>query len=201
MPQRRFALERGGPRRLRVQWGREGLKVFLDELEVPPAGPHPNDYRLPDGSWVHVDVDPRFSTVDVLRDGDFLPGTRFDPFHQLAVAYGILFALAALHAVLIVVPLERVMPAALGRSLGPFCVALAALYALLGWGVLLRSKAALIGGITLFVAEGVVFGTVALAFPARRLVIYALLAVGAGLLQGLDALRVLALSEKSPAEP
>lgn len=196
MPKRRFALERGGPRRLQVQWGHKGLKVFLDGLEVPPSGPHRGDYRLPDGSWIHVDMDAQSSTVDVLRDGQFLPGTRFDPFYQVTIAYAIVLALAGLHAVLAFLPFEQWIPEAAGLPLKTIAWALAAVFALLGLAARQRSKAALMAAIALFSIEGIVFAFMALAFPGRRLIIYGLLAVAAGLIQGLDGIREIEVSEK-----
>jgi len=40
---------------------------------------------------------------------------------------------------------------------------------------------------------------VGLAFAPRKLIIYALLAIAAGLIQGLDALREIEISERPPA--
>jgi hypothetical protein len=132
MPKRRFALERGGPRRPLIQGGHTGLKVFLDGLEVPPSGSHRNDYRLPDGSWVHVDVDSQSSTVDVLRDGQFLPGTRFDPFHQVTIAWAIVMALAAANAALAFLPLDQWIPETAGLPVKTIAWTLAAAFADLG---------------------------------------------------------------------
>jgi len=199
MPKRRFALERGGPRRLQVQWGRTGVKVFLDGLEVPPSGSHRNDYRLPDGSWVHVDVDAQSSTVDVLRDGQFLPGTRFDPFYQATIAWAIVLGLAAVNVVLAFLPFEQWIPEAAGLPLKTIAWALAAVFALLGLAARQRSKAALMAAIALFSIEGIVFAFVTMQFPGKRAAIYCLLAIGAGLIQGLDGIREIEISEKGPA--
>jgi hypothetical protein len=197
MPKRKFALERGGPRRLQVQWGHRGLKVFLDGLEVPPSGR--NDYRLHDGSWVHVDVDAE-GAVDVLRDGQFLPGTRFDPFYQVLVASAIVLALAALHLALAFLPLAQWLPEAAGLPLKAIAWVCAILYALLGLAARQSSKAALMAAIALFSIEGFIFVIVTPAFSGRRLIFYGLLAVLAGLIQGIDGLREIEISEKGPAE-
>jgi hypothetical protein len=201
MPQRKFALERGGPRRLRVKWGwgSSGVKVFLDDMEVPPAGPHQGDYRLPDGTWVHVDVDAQQSSVDVLRDGQFLPGSRFDPFQQLAVTYVILLGLGVLHAVLAWLPIDSVLPPDIHIPLRSVSLGLAFGYAFLGFAVSKRSKPAMFAAISLFTVEAVCIGFVGLAFAGRKLIIGALLATAAGLIQGLDALREIEISEQPPA--
>jgi len=198
MPQRKFALERGGPRRLQVKWGGSGVKVLLDDMEVPRAGPHRGDYRLPDGSWIHVDVDAAQSTIDVLRDGQFLPGTRFDPFHQLAVTFCILYGLSALHAVLAWLPIDSVLPPDVHIPLRSVSLGLAVAYAVLGFAVSKRSKAAMFAAISLFAVEGLCVGFGGIELASRKLIIYALLAIAAGLLQGLDALREIEISERQP---
>jgi hypothetical protein len=170
----------------------------LDGLEVPPSGR--NDYRLPDGSWVHVDVDYQSNTVDVLRDGQFLPGTRFDPFYQVTIAYAIVLALAVVNAALSFLPLDRWLPDAAGLPVKTIAWALAAAFAFLGLAARQRSKIALMAAIALFGIEGILFVLVAVAFPARKLVIYGLLAIAAGLIQGLDGIREIESSEKGPAE-
>jgi hypothetical protein len=69
----------------------------------------------------------------------------------------------------------------------------------LGFAVSQRSKAAMFVAISLFTVEGVCVGFVGLAFARRKLIIYALLAIAAGLIQGLDALRDIEISERPPA--
>ena len=99
VPTRRFAIDRGAAKRLSISWERGGrtLRVFLDGLELPSTMPAGNDFRLPDGRPLAVDVDAASGTVDVICDGDFLPGTRFDPHHQLLLAYVTLFLVGTLH--------------------------------------------------------------------------------------------------------
>jgi hypothetical protein len=70
--------------------------------------------------------------------------------------------------------------------------------AILGFAVSKRSKAAMFAAIALFAVEGLCAGFGGLAFASRRLIIYTLLAIAAGLLQGLDALREIEISERQP---
>jgi hypothetical protein len=91
-----FALARGEPKRLKVEWGYGGpARVFLDSNEIARTGSDPPEYRLPDGSVIAL-----FSNdgkLDILHDGERLPGSRFDPQHQLFVAVATLLLIAAAH--------------------------------------------------------------------------------------------------------
>jgi hypothetical protein len=142
VPTRRFAIDRGGAKRLTVSWGRGGrdLRVLLDSFELVPTAFGGKDFRLPDGRTLMVDVDSANGTVDVICDGAFLPGTRFDPEHQLFLAYVMLFLLAAAHVALPFLPIDSWLPDAEGLPLGAAGLALAAFYGLAGAAVARRSR-------------------------------------------------------------
>src|SRR6185436_19043277 len=116
MPVRRFAIDRGEPKRLTVKWsvGGRSAEVLLDGNPLVPIEPGGLRYRLPDGRPLAVSIEAETGNLDVIRDGEFLPGTRFDPHHQVFLAYATLFALAALHCLVPLLPLERVLPSLRG---------------------------------------------------------------------------------------
>jgi hypothetical protein len=145
-------------------------------------------------------VDYQSNTVDVLRDGQFLPGTRFDPFHQVTIACAIVLAIAAANVALAFLPLDQWLPEAAGLPVKTIAWALAAAFAALGLAARQRSKIALMAAIALFVIEGLAFAFVTPMFPGKRVSIYALIGIGAGLIQGLDGIREIEISEKGPAE-
>lgn len=153
MPQRTYALSRGETKRLKVQWDRQGrTRVFLDSNEIAPAESSPPRYRLPDGSMLALHIDE--GGLDILRDGERLPGSRFDPQHQLFVAVSVLLAVAALHFAVQWIPLERGLPRDFPLN-GYFGWALAVglVYLVLGFLLYHRSRAALYTAMTLSFVE------------------------------------------------
>jgi hypothetical protein len=95
MPHRRFALERSGPKRLKVSWRPNwiDLQVSLDGLEVGRLADKTDlkfgrDFDLPDGSKLRVQLTNR---LVILRDGKPLPGSPTDPATILALSSGLIF--------------------------------------------------------------------------------------------------------------
>jgi len=107
----RFALDKGGEKRLVLRWRGiwKNVEVLLDGQ--PLGEPLPNfkalkrgaDYPLPDGRTLHV----RFVSgaffaqgLTLLIDGRPLAGTRQDPRTQIKLAAGMLYFVAGLSALL-----------------------------------------------------------------------------------------------------
>jgi hypothetical protein len=101
VPTARFALERGGPKRLEIRWGRgwgSQTAIILDGKEIGtlPGRKELKEgrlFRLDDGSTLSVQFGPNLITQEfrVLLDGFPLPGSASDPAHRLRVASGVLF--------------------------------------------------------------------------------------------------------------
>lgn len=190
MPQRSYALARGETKRLKVRWDRYGrTRVFLDSNELAPASSSPPRYRLPDGSVLTLHVDE--GGLDILRDGERLPGSRFDPHHQLFVSVATLLALAALHFAAPWVPLKQWLPRDFPlNDYWSWAPAVGLAYLVLGFLLYYRSRAALYTAMALSFVEAAALATLYLmyAHDAHFKIALAMFAPFALLFVGDDAL-------------
>jgi hypothetical protein len=164
MPQRTYALAHGETKRLKVRWDRQRrTRVFLDSSEIAPIESSPPRYRLPDGSILALHVDE--GGLDILRDGERLPGSRFDPQHQLFVAVSVLLAVAVLHFAVQLTPLEQGLPRdfPLNGYFG-WAPAVGLVYLTLGFLLYHRSRAALYSAMTLSFVEAAALATLYLMY-------------------------------------
>jgi hypothetical protein len=164
MPQRTYALAHGETKRLKVRWDRYGrTRVFLDSNELAPASSSPPRYRLPDGSMLALHVDE--GGLDILRDGERLPGSRFDPHHQLFVAVSVLLAVAVFHFAVQWIPLEQWLPRdfPLNGYFG-WASAVGLVYLVLGFLLYHRSRAALYTAMALSFVEAAALATLYLMY-------------------------------------
>lgn len=143
MPESHYALTRGEPKRLKVQWGHIGQpRVFLDSNEIAQTGSNPPEFRLPDGSVIALFIDRE--GLDILRDGERLPGSRFEPQHQLLVAVATLLIIAAGHFVVWWMLRKDTLPRGFHLSqIADWLPAAGLAYLVLGVLVYYRSRAAL----------------------------------------------------------
>jgi hypothetical protein len=190
MPQRTYALARGETKRLKVQWDRQGrARVFLDSNELAPTESSPPRYRLPDGSMLALHLDE--GGPDILREGERLPGSRFDPQHQLLVAVSVLLAVAVLHFAVQWIPLEQWLPRdfPLNGYFG-WAPAVGLAYLVLGFLLYYRSRAALYTAMTVSFVEASALATLYLmhAHYAHFKLALAMFAPFAMLFVGSDAL-------------
>jgi hypothetical protein len=109
MPKQRFALEEGGEKRLEVSW--KGLyKDVTVSLDGNPIGVVPNKkalsagqaFSLPDGSTIKIQLVRKLMSTElqVLRNGEPLPGSSSDPQTRFKTAYGMVYFVAGLNLVL-----------------------------------------------------------------------------------------------------
>ena len=96
MPSRKFAFEKGGPKRVELSWrgSFKDTRVIVDgqELGVIPnrkALKQGASFVLPDGGTLSVGF--AGSGLVVARDGVPLPGSTDDPASQIAAAGGVLY--------------------------------------------------------------------------------------------------------------
>jgi hypothetical protein len=171
MPSRRYALEHGGPKRLEVRWQGHGedLKVFVDNCEVQPLKPFATDYRLPDGSLLSItDIsEGEQFEMALLRDGQFVPGTRFDPAFQVQVASVTLLVAGAVHIVVPFVLGDWLRQLAAGLPIVSTLPVVGLVLGGLGLGVMKRSKIAVMIATLLFGAEVLALGTALLVVVLR----------------------------------
>jgi len=202
MPTKRFAIDRGGEKRLSISWGIGGrnLRVLLDGLELPPTAPGGRDFRLPDGRPLAVDVDARSGVVDVICDGAFLPGTRFDPYHQLLLAAAILFVLGGLHIAAAFLPVAEWFPGTEGLPI--VAAGVAVFYLAAGLAVSRRSRVFLYLSTLAATLEAVILA-IALFLAGLNVKLLLLLFLPlAPLFPGFSALEEISIEEESrPAAP
>ncbi len=163
MPKQSYALEAGGEKRLEVSW-----KPFWKDITVSLDG-HPigtiadqkalsagQEFRLPDTSTIQVQLVRKFSTVElqVLRNGQPLPGSASDPQTRFKYAYGMVYFVAGLNIVLGLISflfnvefLQQI-----GSGLGSIFFGL--VFLVLGFFTQRRSRVALILASAIFALDG-----------------------------------------------
>jgi hypothetical protein len=164
MPTQRYALESGGPERLEVSWKGvyKNFTIKLDDKVIGSLSGQKElkagqDFTLPDGSVLHAQLIQKLSGAElqILRNGEPLPGSAADPEQRLKVAYGIVFFLAGLNIVLgLIATLFQIeFLQAAGISIGSVVFGL--IFLALGFLVKRGSAIALLIAIVLFALDGV----------------------------------------------
>jgi hypothetical protein len=197
MPTQKFAIERGGAKRLTIWSGRHNpVRVFYDSCELVPEPIAGDDYRLPDGSVLTI-VANENGSVDLFRQGKALPGSRLDPDHELAVAIGTLTLMAVAHfAIIPITEIQRSLP---NWPITGISYSLGLAYGLAALGLRYRLGFALYLGMVLAFLEGVSATTLYLMLEKHprlwkvALVFFIPLAC---LLPGIHALRQLSEAEE-----
>lgn len=152
MPERKFALEKGGAERVVCRWEGlrfNGFRVLFDGQEI--GGFDGRDgllkggtFRAPDGSEVFVQLTEGYDAVGlkILRNGVPMPGSDADPAQAARSASGIVYFLGGLNLVLGVLAVAGVE--ILQRiGLGLATIVLGAIYLLLAFFTGRRSRFAL----------------------------------------------------------
>ena len=172
MPKQSYALEAGGKKRLELFWKGmfNNLNVVLDGQSI---GVIPNQkalsqgqtFELEDGSTLKVQLVRSLmaTEVQVLRDGEPLPGSASDPQSRYKNAYLIVYFIAGLNLLLGV--LASLFNVALLQQLGIGfgSILLGFVYLVLGFFVQKKSSLALVLAIVLFAADSL-FGVVMTVF-------------------------------------
>jgi hypothetical protein len=157
MPTRRFSLSKGQPTDLEVSWRADG-KDLLARFQGSPLSRVEGSgtyFKLPDGSDVSIEI--LGGKVVAVRNGEFLPGTAFDPAIKVRIAVITLAVLAAIHLSAVALPVTRSFPFPQDLPLVVPTIFLGAIYTVLAWWAWQRSKAAMMAGIALTLVEGVLF--------------------------------------------
>jgi len=202
MPTLTYALEKDGPQRLEIAWRGmyRNVTVALDgnELGTIPdqralaAG---ESFSLPDGSRLSVQLVRKLSGAElqVLRNGQPLPGSASDPESRLKGAYGIIFFVAVLNLVLGLITVLGDVEFLQSIGIGPYSIAFGVLFAVLGYFTMRRSVAALVLAIVLFALDailGVALAAGAGATPNVAGIVFRVLLIWP-MAQGVGAIRTL----------
>ncbi|HZS39221.1 MAG TPA: hypothetical protein VFF06_20460 [Polyangia bacterium] len=159
-----LAFEKKGPKRLELSWSGfwKNFTAKVDGQTVLTANGQSDikagrSATLADGSTLSVRLKTGFGNagLEVLRDGQPLPGTSTDPATQLKLAGGIVYFLAGLNALIGVIALVFDV-AFLKENFGYGPLVMGAIFAVLGYFTNKRSMAALIVAIVLYGLDGVI---------------------------------------------
>lgn len=164
MPTKNYALKTGEPERLEISWkgAWKNLTVRLDGSEIGSVANQEElkagkEFSLGDGSPLKIQLVRKLLTpeLQLLRDGQPLPGSASDPTQRLRVAYRIVFFVAGLNIVLgFVTELFQIsFLTELGLGLGS--IIFGVFFAVLGFFVKRRSMVALGAAVGLFLLDGI----------------------------------------------
>lgn len=202
MPNQTYALDEGGEKRLKLEWkgAFKDLNVIVDgqSIGVIPdqkALSQGQTFQLEDGSNLKVQLVRNLMSTElqVLRDGQPLPGSASDPHTRHKNAYILIYFIAGLNLVLGL--LASVFNVAFLQELGIGFVSilLGLVYLILGFFVQRKSSLALILTIVLFAGDsllGVVLAVMEGSNPGvAGLVVRVLLLIL--LFQGVPAIKAL----------
>jgi hypothetical protein len=160
----RYPLDPAGPKRLEVTW--EGsYRNYTIQLDGSVVGTIPGqkelktgrDFRLPDGSTLHVQLVRSFLSqgVRLVRDGVPLSGTAADPAQQLRTACNILFFIGGLNLLLGLAAELGQVDFLLAAGIGWESLAEGVAFLVLGYFVRRRSMVALALAAALLAADTV----------------------------------------------
>jgi hypothetical protein len=164
MPKQSFALETGGEKRLEISW--KGLyKDVTVSLDGNSVGIIPNqkalsagqEFRLIDGSTIKVQLVSKLISTEmqVLRNGQPLPGSSSDPQARLKTAYGVVYFIAGLNLVLGFVSFLFNVEFLQQIGIGFSSIVSGLVFLVLGFFVQRKSTIALILAIILFALDGI----------------------------------------------
>jgi hypothetical protein len=194
MPTRRFSLSRGLPTDLEVSWKAQGMDHLVARFQGSPLPRGTGSYfKLPDGSDVSIEI--LGGKVIAVRNGEFLPGTAFDPAIKVRTAVITLAVLAATHLAALGLPVTRFFPFPQDLPLLAPTLFLGAIYAALAWWAWQRSRPAMMAAIALTLVEGILFA-VGFTFVGHLRPSLLCLAPALVLYEGLEGLKQLAADDR-----
>ena len=159
-----YALEPNGPKRLEVSWKAmwKAFTVKVDDRVVGRASGQKElregkRFRLKDGSYLSVKLVNKLTGVDleILHDGQPLPGTSADPATRLKNAYRTVFLVAGLNTVLGLVAVLLEAPFLQALGIGFYSILFGLVFVVLGFLVRKGSQFALILAIAIFALDGI----------------------------------------------
>ena len=173
MAKQSYALEVGGPKRLEISWkgAWKNTTIQLDGNVIGVVDGQKKlsagqEYLLPDGTGLKVQLVKKFLGVElqVLREGEPLPGSASDPETRIKTAYGIIFFVAGLNLVLGILAVALQVEFLQTLGLGFYSIIFGMAFLVAGFFVKRRSLAALVVAIVILALDGIVgiIGTIAM---------------------------------------
>ena len=165
MPKQSFALEAGGEKRLEISW--KGIyKDVTVSVDGNSIGVIPNqkalsagqEFRSIDGSTIKVQLVSKFMSTElqVLCNGQPLPGSASDPQTKVKNAYGMVYFVAGLNLVLGLVSFLFNVEFLQQIGIGFGSILFGLVFLALGFFVQRKSTVALILAIVIFALDGIV---------------------------------------------
>lgn len=165
MPKQAYALEVGGEKRLEISWKGtwQNTTITLDGSSVGTIADQKaltsgQEFRLMDGTTLKIQLVKKFASTElqILRNGEALPGTASDPQTKLKSAYSMVYFVAGLNLVLgaIATFLNVSFLQSIGIGVGSILFGL--VFLVLGFFTQRKSTIALILAIGLFGLDGIV---------------------------------------------
>ncbi len=165
MPKQSFALEAGGEKRLEISW--KGMyKDVTVSLDGTSIGVIPNqkalsagqEFRSIDGTTIKVQLVSKFMSTElqVLRNGQPIPGSASDPQTKVKNAYGMVCFVAGLNLVLGLVSFLFNVEFLQQIGIGFGSILFGLVFLALGFFVQRKSTVALILAIVIFALDGIV---------------------------------------------
>jgi hypothetical protein len=163
MPSKRYAVDRGGPRRLEITWQNpwKDMTIRFDEQPVGAIATRQEllagrQFKLPDKSTLRIQLVKRSidSELHILRDGRAVPGSFTDPETRYKLAYGVVVGITALYLVLGLVSMLTHSALLQGLGVGAQSVALGAILILVSFYVKRRSTVGLGAAIVILLVDG-----------------------------------------------
>lgn len=201
MAKQSFALETGGPRRLQIGWKGmyKEVTVWLDDTVVgvipdQKALMKGQEFRLVDGSTLKVQLITKVysSELQVLRNGQPLPGSGSDPNTKLKNAYLMVYFIGVLNLILGIISMLFKVQFLQGMGLGFGSILFGLVFLGLGYFVQRRSSFALLVAIVLFSIDailGLVFSASEGYNPGGGIVARIILMIP--MIQGVGAIKLL----------
>jgi hypothetical protein len=165
MPKQSYPLEKDGPRRLELTWKVlwKDLNVRLDGESIGVIPTHREltdgkEFTLPDQSILKVRLIDRFYLTDlqVLRDGQPLPGSASDPLARLRIAYILLYLIAGLNLALGLAAELFQFDFLLAMGMGPVSLVFGLVMLALAFFVQRRSRLALVLAMLILAVDGLI---------------------------------------------
>jgi hypothetical protein len=163
MPSKRYALERGGARRLEIAWQNpwKNMSIRLDgqDLGTIPSRQEllaGRQFALPDSSILKVQLVRRSidTELHVLRNGRPVPGSYTDPLARYQLAYGVVLGITGAYLGLGMISVLTHSAFLQGIGVDTHSVILGAIFTLLAFYVKRRSAVGLGAAAVILIADG-----------------------------------------------
>ena len=166
MPKTKYALEKGQQPRLEISWkmGWKDITIKLDGLEIGKIADKKElaegrDFTLDKNATLRVQLVKKGisgESLEVLINGQPIPGSSSDPNRRLAVAYGLVFFVAGMNVLLGLIAELVPVGILLNMGIGIYSVIFGLLTGIMGFLVWKRHSSVALGvAVSLLIIDGI----------------------------------------------